>query len=41
MTGTSVASDDDQLRNISDTALWVAIYRAIEWRARVCLFERT
>jgi methyltransferase (TIGR00027 family) len=25
-----VTSDNDQLRNISDTALWVAVYRAIE-----------
>jgi hypothetical protein len=34
-----VASDNDDLRNISDTARWVAIYRAIESERPDALFD--
>ena len=34
-----MASDNDDLRNISDTARWVAIYRAIESERPDALFH--
>jgi len=35
----SVASDNDDLRNISDTARWVAIYRALESERKDAVFH--